>query len=389
MYDPRKGHPSASAFGRYALCRASFALAQQCPITTSPEAESGTRIHRRLAGEEVALDDREQAIYERCLALESELLEAFALLDRGTKRREIRLWYKDLFSGQADLIVEHEDVALICDYKTGSEPVELAKSNWQLRALAALLCYEREHRMAEPVSTSKIITAIIQPEGDPGINQCVYDLDDIRAISLDCVVIAEECMLMSKGLMPLTPVPGESQCKYCPATTICPTHQRWALGPVQATLREDSSREDIDQFVGQLPAESCAYIFRRIAYAERLFASVKERLRHLSDDELAKVGLCRKPGRKVQIITDPITVGKRLATLGWTPADFFGCCQVQKSKLLDAIRRVHGCSAKEAEMIYRSATDGCTTTREDTPIITTIKSLPSVEESHGENVAND
>ena len=44
-YDPRQGLPSASAFGRLALCPGSFTLEQSCPDEISAAANEGTLLH--------------------------------------------------------------------------------------------------------------------------------------------------------------------------------------------------------------------------------------------------------------------------------------------------------------------------------------------------------
>ena len=61
----RLGRPSASAWRRYELCSGSYQLEQQAKElgqeahTKSPEADSGDRIHARLAGQEITLTDAE------------------------------------------------------------------------------------------------------------------------------------------------------------------------------------------------------------------------------------------------------------------------------------------------------------------------------------------
>lgn len=44
-YDPRQGLPSASAFGRLALCPGSFMMEKACPGESSPAASEGTLLH--------------------------------------------------------------------------------------------------------------------------------------------------------------------------------------------------------------------------------------------------------------------------------------------------------------------------------------------------------
>jgi len=43
--DVRKGLPSASAFGRLALCPGSFMMEKACPEESSPAASEGTLLH--------------------------------------------------------------------------------------------------------------------------------------------------------------------------------------------------------------------------------------------------------------------------------------------------------------------------------------------------------
>lgn len=46
--DVRKGLPSASAFGRLALCPGSFTMEKSCPDESSEAAAEGTLLHRYM-----------------------------------------------------------------------------------------------------------------------------------------------------------------------------------------------------------------------------------------------------------------------------------------------------------------------------------------------------
>src|SRR5215472_3012777 len=64
--DSRENLPSASSFRRYELCAGSFALEAEArrlgqeAHKRSPEADRGDRIHARLAGEQITLDESEE-----------------------------------------------------------------------------------------------------------------------------------------------------------------------------------------------------------------------------------------------------------------------------------------------------------------------------------------
>lgn len=236
----RKALPSASSFGRYAVCPGSFLLELEQPEESrTPDAERGTLIHEALAGGPAALRSADEDTRDRCLNLE-ELLLARAGVDAEQWRiiREERLWMHDpielrpLFSGKPDGVAIRNDGgrAVVWDFKTGREPVEPAELNWQLRAQAVLV--------RENYGVTEIEVAIIQPWVTPSLTLAQYDREDLESARTLCLMLAA---LVTTPGRPRNPT--ERGCKFCRAKAVCP--ELVAMVPQTAALSLPPSTEAI------------------------------------------------------------------------------------------------------------------------------------------------
>ena len=163
--------PTASPFGRYERCPASWQLEQEAKrigqeaYKKSAAADSGDRKHGWLAGQPVEL-------------LPLELEDAQFLKERGDDQVtrifgdaqtetlvEQRLWMElngqPALSGRFDRVIWDGKIALIQDYKTGRSEPDHAEQNSQLKVLAVLfaLNYRRvEEVIVQIVSRSHGVT---------------------------------------------------------------------------------------------------------------------------------------------------------------------------------------------------------------------------------------
>src|SRR5262245_60650587 len=175
--DDRRNLPSASSWRRYELCAGSYQLEGEArrlgqeAHKRSPEADKGDRIHARLAGEQITLDEAEEttATFLRERA-EEQVIRIF-----GTKDvpciTERRLWLdydgRKALSGRFDVCYFTERLALVQDYKTGFRPPDPAEQNAQLKVLAVLV------GIALP-SVEEIVVQLIS--GPFGVTEARYSI---------------------------------------------------------------------------------------------------------------------------------------------------------------------------------------------------------------------
>jgi CRISPR/Cas system-associated exonuclease Cas4 (RecB family) len=194
----------------YADCAGRFQLENTCPPSEGgAAADMGNRIHLYLAGEDITLNDEEQAIADRCKEEYAEIIEAldFGAPDHVTVEK--RLWYGDIWSGQIDLILHWGDKVLIIDWKTGRIGTgNTAADNIQLRAYAVLV--------RKNLNIKEAYVAIVQPMAQK-YTIAHYDESDLIAAETQIQGIVEAAMHPEA---PRTPSP--SACKYCRAKAICP-----------------------------------------------------------------------------------------------------------------------------------------------------------------------
>jgi hypothetical protein len=215
-------------------CPGSVKLSEQFPDTETAAAREGTLAHEYAASQldpglisrDVSADMAAHvAVYvEHCRALtgagsttavERNLMDVLRTID------------PDL-GGTADFIAHEGTVASldVVDLKYGAGVLVPAKDNPQLKlyGLGALLEAQRTGR---PVR--KVFGTIVQPriDTDEGpIRHDYYTVADLLDFAAEVQAAAKLTRVPDAPL-----VPGEKQCKFCPAKAICPelTKQRTAL----------------------------------------------------------------------------------------------------------------------------------------------------------------
>lgn len=225
MYTQNHCLYSPSSLERRFLCPGSAALESALPEHSSPEADSGTRIHAAIAGyiqhkksgEEglhVAplTDEAEGDIYYRA----TEWLEAEMQAqgwDWSQVSAEERLEYRDAFGllywGTADVVVRDTDSRMltIVDWKTGFLDVAEAKDNWQGAAYA--LCLMSDN----PGCDCRVIFQNLRTVHR---SEWTYLASDYSYLSRSV------CAAITKAKQPNAPRRyGETQCRYCKAAAQC------------------------------------------------------------------------------------------------------------------------------------------------------------------------
>lgn len=369
--DVRKGLPSASAFGRLALCPGSFTMEKSCPDESSEAAAEGTLLHRYMeylllkddAAEEgmefswhdflnsreyesAELNHEQVELCGRALRLLNGVKEkildypdAFFSLVSTEERRFLSDWIEGgEYSGQWDALFRVGSDLLVLDWKFGRVAVDSAEANRQLEALVPLAAQKANE---EGIIYNGIYAAIIQPRVAGPASVTFYDDEAISQAEQDSLAVARAAM------DPDAPrYCSEKACRYCRAQSSCPAVK---LALVQVTS-------------GDLTAawEEWSPEKRREAYdlaklAKRWAASVESKVKADLKAEVEIPGLKLSPGKKAFTVTDPAAAFQILNGLfpdAITAAAFSSCCKVGISdldKLVHSVRKAADAGAKVAE----------------------------------------
>lgn len=238
--DERRGLPSISGLERLALCPGSWTLTQfvsalyqsKTPKRENLGAESGTRIHSALSGEEQELSRFENWTMEKCQEYEKAVLEQLKD-DYGfvpaKEEREVR---KEFYANGKVVMTGKDDVTyyspstqalLVVDYKTGTIGAGDVGMNYQLTGYAVT---DWQYYTAKPYKwkVKTVFVALIQPNAPSKITVASMSVKDLQIAETGIANIVE------KSLSGTTERHAdiEKQCKYCPAKGFCPEFRRAA-----------------------------------------------------------------------------------------------------------------------------------------------------------------
>lgn len=341
IIDERGGMPSASAMTRIFNCPASYKLNAAEMPESSGAAEEGRMLHRVM---ELAIqkfpeniheemradfddvksrlsDEQEQAFNTACWLVSHNVVDGFRAGDeRGNVEfYEKRFWAKSkLFSGQGDAVfIKDNGEATIVDYKFGRGEVEPAERNYQLAAMAVLLADNFG-------GLQKIRAMIIQPRAlDKGkrITECVYAKDDVdaarEAINAACKEAIEYAQPRQKcGYW----------CNYCPSAYRCKAAQeeiakQYALAVSTPTLA-----------IGK---HNAVDMFEKATVVKKLCDEILKRVKEwVSANPDHGTELVLTEGARRAKVGNAAQVFEAVESVGITPAEFVGVCDVGLTKLL-------------------------------------------------------
>lgn len=342
----RGDEPSASSFGRYFACPGSYLLEKTVPAPpTSPWAESGTRIHAKLAGEEVVLNQEEHDLADRCLNQHSELVKSLNLGEVQFSVVERRFWSEGgKWSGQIDRIDFFFDgTMLVTDWKTGRSAVNHADRNLQLRASAVLAA------RAYP-SANRIFTCIIQPlTGEPTLS--LYDKESLQLASMEL-----EAIVASITSVTAPRVPSPEACHYCKAKAVCPE-----LSSLTSQLSEKVE-------VMELSNESLAEYLNKAEVVEDLIEELRSEAKRRLIAGADVPGRVLKPGRNTRVIADASAAYSALSEQ-LDASTFAGCCKVSVPALEKALAARLGLKGKAPREALERALGQLMETKTGDPIL--------------------
>lgn len=347
-YDPRQGLPSASTFGRLALCPGSFMMEKACPDESSEAASEGTLLHaymeQLLTGEPwegTPLTAEQVELCERALRLLDGVKEMIERDNPGAAfhlvSTEERVFYRNLFgtayySGQWDALFQidcpDDDFLLVVDWKFGRVEVDSAEANRQLEALVPLVAQKEQ---GSDIIYHGIYAAICQPRVAGPASVTFYDLDAIDDAEQRSLVVAKAAM------DPDAPrYCSEEACRYCRAKAVC--HEATAMVEQASLITTDRDKWELFS-----PAEK-VQTYRLAKMAKKWSAAVDYRF---EQDVAAGLipGFEMGPGRTSFTVTDPSGAFSALNAEfpdEVTAEAFAGCCKVgitELDRLVHAVRK--------------------------------------------------
>lgn len=358
IQDERQGKPSASSIERLMSCPGSYALEQQCPsLPPGDDAIQGTLIHGALAtGDTSKLTDEQAETVLMCLKIEAELLaKTFPGEDAHQTIIEQRMWTFEgplSYSGKPDRVHIQGQHALCIDWKTSRGETASAERNPQLRALAALIYGNG--------LANEVTVAIIQPWASPQVSVCFYHISALEEARKEILAAITEAQ------KPNAPrIPGERQCKYCRALSVCPE--------AKAVVAQASAypRERFD--TGIEPARIAQFL-ETCALAERVIDSFRTwAKKSLEADPNSIPGWRLKPGSVKSTIVDVPAVYQNLRDYGVQPEEFAAIVKTTKKDLLALVKKTTGTKGKELDELMDVILAGCTTESQNAPSLERVK----------------
>lgn len=346
--DVRKGLPSASAFGRLALCPGSFMMEKACPDEGNDATAEGTLLHaymeQLLTGEPwegTPLTPEQVELCERAMRLLDGVKEkimgnypdaSFSLVSTE-ERRFLSDWIEGgEYSGQWDALFEvncpNANFMLVLDWKFGRVEVESAEANRQLEALIPLAA---QKVVEDGIGYSGIYAAIIQPRVTGPASLAFYDAEAIDQAEQRSLAVAKAAM------DPDAPrYCSEEACRYCRAKAVC--HEATAMVEQASLITTDRDKWELFS-----PAEKIR-TYRLSKMAKKWSAAVDYRF---EQDVAAGLipGFEMGPGRTSFTVTDPSGAFSALNAEfpeAVTAEAFAGCCKVgitELDKLVHAARK--------------------------------------------------
>jgi hypothetical protein len=347
MNDPRQGWTSASSAEADTLCPGRHLAQKGIPEISSDAAEFGTQVHAAFqTGDDSSLEISQEWVTERARELEKEAVEIVFGNVQTRCMREHRFWDGTMqfkHSGQADVVHEAGDRALVLDLKSLRGTVAASPTNMQLRDLAVMV-------WSNLPDIHYVFVCIIQPmvKGKPVIVE--YGKKDLHLSHKEMI----ERIKASND--PNSPrIPGELQCRYCKARAYperCPEVHQWLVKSVPKG--KDA--------VATLAPQALAEIWRKRNTITGILDAVTDRLKTLSDEELAALGLKKKPGVQREKIVKPNELYARLTEHGVTVQEYTAIVGVPKGKFQELVKAKTGLKGKSLEKLCDDLLAGLTET---------------------------
>lgn len=365
LSDPeRLGFPSASNMERYQKCPASFLRARGLPVIPPEDfTNAGTIGHWLRAIEapdemidEFAPDDATAWAVKEAKKREWEIIQPPAHVERETRMWGILGGVP--FSGKADAIGIYafgdSVIVNIVDNKLGRNEVAPSPTNLQLRSLAVLAWLRYD--------ASAVGVDIIHPwsKQQP---RCLYQGSDLQQAKDE---IERILLTITRWNTPV--VPGEDQCRYCPARRQCPEFMSAGLSVVAPMPKHiDPTKRAWEAAAAAMPGAKLAEYLTRLPMAKAAVKAIEAEAKARLKAGVVVDGYELSKPKVLTPITKPETVWARTNALGVPVESFMGAVEVKKGKLEAVLKTATGQKGKALKATLETVLDGCTTPKECEP----------------------
>lgn len=349
--DPRAGLPSASSMDRYAHCPGSWSTEAGLPeLPTADVTQDGTDIHEALeTGDDSDLGMTQKEIATKLKSMEADAvaqwMQDFNLDGPVTVIREERLWVHDrrtldpLVSAQLDVGFQCGNYGLVLDFKTGFKGATPSEVSWQSRVQTIAFWQEKFDDKVQCIRAgfaasrlaSKLDTTDYAPES---LQRVFYELQHV----------------LWRIKQPNAPrVPG-AHCRYCRAQSTCPEAATFAMLPTCGLSVLKKDQLSVVEAVQRMTPQDLALVHSRKSLAESIFKMVDERIRNLSEADLAAAGLSLGPPRKTYPMEDEKMAhyDLQLASLGLTPEQRLSCYKIVRGRVDELVAEKLNITKKDA-----------------------------------------
>jgi hypothetical protein len=369
ILDVREGWTSASNAQADALCPARHLSQKVAKVNgalnggveeSSPDAQTGTRIHEALAkGDPAGLSVNETDTFDACRQIEAKLVNGYFGADVPEPLRHHRFWlalsgWKH--SGECDVAWIGGRKAMILDYKVLAGDVAESPRNEQLRDLSVLLWCENRN-------IEEIAVAIVQPLVTHRPVPCVYDLDSLEHAMHDLSI-----RVAASNAVDSEPMAGEVQCKFCTAKSRCLAYQHYfgATVPGMASL--------LDVPVAEWSPQQRAIFCKKFDAAQKWLDNTWAEMERLAmADQFAIPGYRMFDRTWRENITNPQKAFERFAALGGNIDGFMRAVIVKKGELKTEINKVTGAKGMALDKALDAICDGIVDRKQTKPSLKAIK----------------
>lgn len=356
----RGEHTSASSAQADLLCAGRHQAQKGLPDIKDESAIHGTTIHSALASLDPSRLTIEQTeIFDACLKIEAKLVQQYFGEELPPKSaiRERRLWILWAngvsHSGQIDCAYRVGAKALIIEYKTLQGSVAESPLNLQLRDQVCLYYEECESVIEE------VAVAVVQPLVTHSPAMTVYQLEDIKRARTEMHI-----RVLASNSDAAKRTPGEIQCKWCKAKSICREYQAWASSMVV------SERSIIETPVQEWTPSMCStYLGSRSIAKKWMELCDDAMLERLKSNPKAIPGYSLGKPRVTETIINPQAVFDSFSQKGGTLQQFMDCIKVGKTSLKEALASITKLKGKSLDEELKSVIGGNSESKESEPSI--------------------
>jgi hypothetical protein len=312
-----------------------------------PSATSGTRVHRAFeTGNTLELSEEEAEVYNQGLKFLDQLVQQWMrdrnLSDCEELSREERYWYRHpetmepLTSAKLDRQYISGEDAMVIDAKTGwVKNLVPSPRSTQLRVQA--VCFWKEFPQVKRIRVAHCKARLKVGTNDYA-DYTTFDLENADRHILFHLWQSEQ------EDAPFTPGP---HCNYCPAKAYCRMAGAYSLLP--SVVAENAIQKvDIEAAVARMQPADLKRLWQSKSIVEKILDTVVGRLKGMSEEELASLGLKIGKGRALDRIVDTKGAFDFLSQALLDGDRLWGCMSFSKGDLAKVVRSAKGLSSDKA-----------------------------------------